>query len=165
MIIAFITGRVTCHIKIGSMLRDKIVCFNKNSDLRMNVIFLNLSDQKIKRNKCTWTINKINNFAIIECLLYSVCILMVLVGCSLIHFRKKKNILSSDTFPVLHHLPIQDHSQLFKLISFFEIDFERRCKMHKRRVDMLADMLDGLNRQHFLTICRQLMFELAETYR
>ncbi|XP_030828534.1 KIF1-binding protein homolog isoform X1 [Strongylocentrotus purpuratus] len=69
-----------------------------------------------------------------------------------------------DGFVSDHIELVKDHSQLFKLISFFEIDFERRCKMHKRRVDMLADMLDGLNRQHFLTICRQLMFELAETY-
>ncbi|XP_072173912.1 KIF-binding protein-like [Diadema setosum] len=59
---------------------------------------------------------------------------------------------------------VRDHSQLFKLIAFFELDFERRCKMHKRRIDMLTDMLDGLNRQHFLLICRQLMYELAETY-
>lgn len=58
---------------------------------------------------------------------------------------------------------VRDNSKLFQLLCFFETDLERRCKMHKRRVDMLADMLEGLNRQHFLMICRQLMFELAET--
>ncbi|XP_063952725.1 KIF-binding protein-like [Lytechinus pictus] len=78
--------------------------------------------------------------------------------------NSSKEYFVLDGFVSDHIELVKDHSQLFKLISFFETDFERRCKMHKRRVDMLVDMLDGLNRQHFLTICRQLMFELAETY-
>lgn len=59
---------------------------------------------------------------------------------------------------------LQDMSQLYKLLAFFDQDFERRCKMHKRRVDMLSEVLVELNPQHYLLVCRQLMFEIAESY-
>ena len=58
----------------------------------------------------------------------------------------------------------QDCSNLFKLLSYFETECERQCKMHKRRVDMLLALLDELNPQFYLLICRQVMFELAEVY-
>lgn len=59
---------------------------------------------------------------------------------------------------------LQDMSQLFKLLAFFDADFERRCKMHKRRIDMLSEVLVELNPQHYLLVCRQLMYEIAEAY-
>ncbi|XP_029001027.1 KIF-binding protein [Betta splendens] len=66
---------------------------------------------------------------------------------------------------VTDHIEIlQDHSALFRALAFFEEDLERRCKMHKRRVDMLEPICNDLNSQYYLLIRRQLMFELAETY-
>ena len=59
---------------------------------------------------------------------------------------------------------VRDHSRLYKLIAFFDPDLERQCKMHKRRADMLSDILKQLSRQFYLLVCRQLMFELAEIY-
>lgn len=59
---------------------------------------------------------------------------------------------------------VRDHSQLFKLLAFFEPDLERQCKMHKRRADMLEVILKQLSRQYYLLVCRQLMFELGEIY-
>ncbi|XP_075072574.1 KIF-binding protein-like [Mixophyes fleayi] len=59
---------------------------------------------------------------------------------------------------------IQDHSALFKVLAFFEEDYERRCKMHKRRIDMLEPLCKELNPQYYLLVCRQLQFELADTY-
>ncbi|KAM8924857.1 KIF-binding protein [Pelodytes ibericus] len=59
---------------------------------------------------------------------------------------------------------IQDHSSLFKVLAFFEDDYERRCKMHKRRIDMLEPLCKELNPQYYLLICRQLQFELADTF-
>ncbi|XP_052768900.1 KIF-binding protein-like [Mya arenaria] len=59
---------------------------------------------------------------------------------------------------------VQDHSLSFKFLSFFEPDLERQCKMHKRRIDMLTEILNELNPQHYLLVCRQLMFEIADTY-
>jgi len=59
---------------------------------------------------------------------------------------------------------VRDHSRLYKLTAFFDPDLERQCKMHKRRADMLSDILKQLNRQFYLLVCRQLMFELGEIY-
>lgn len=58
----------------------------------------------------------------------------------------------------------QDTSQFYKYLAFFDDDFENRSKMHKRRIDMLNEILIQLNPKHFLQICRQLSFEIAETY-
>ena len=54
--------------------------------------------------------------------------------------------------------------QAFKFLAFFELDIDRQCRMHKRRVDMLLAELHQLNPQYYLLVSRQLMFELAETY-
>ena len=59
---------------------------------------------------------------------------------------------------------VRDHSRLYKVLSFFEPSLERQCRMHKRRADMLADILKVLSRQFYLLVCRQLMFELGEIY-
>ncbi|OWF38560.1 KIF1-binding protein homolog [Mizuhopecten yessoensis] len=59
---------------------------------------------------------------------------------------------------------IQDQSRAFKVLAFFEMDLERQCKMHKRRIDMLAAIVGELNPQHYLLIMRQLTFELAEIF-
>ncbi|GFR62217.1 KIF1-binding protein homolog [Elysia marginata] len=59
---------------------------------------------------------------------------------------------------------IQDHSRAYKLLAFFELDMARQSRMHKRRVDMLTDLLKELNPKHYLLVCRQIMFELAEVY-
>lgn len=58
----------------------------------------------------------------------------------------------------------QDHSKAFKLLAFFELDMERQCRMHKRRVDMLLALLNEVSLQHYLLVCRQLIYEVAETY-
>lgn len=58
----------------------------------------------------------------------------------------------------------QDMSALYKHIIFFETEKERKCKMHKRRIDLLAQCLNEINPQFYLLICRQLQFEIAEIY-
>lgn len=59
---------------------------------------------------------------------------------------------------------VQDHSKAFKLLAFFELNLDRQCKMHKRRVDMLLEVCNELNPQHYLLVVRQLTYELAEIY-
>ena len=59
---------------------------------------------------------------------------------------------------------VQDNSTLFKHLANFEKDFERRSRMHKRRIDMLQPLVDQLNPQFYLLIVRQLVYEIAETY-
>ena len=58
---------------------------------------------------------------------------------------------------------IQDHSRAYKFLAFYDLDFERQCKMHKRRVDMLEAVWKELNPQHYMLVCRQLIFEIADT--
>lgn len=36
--------------------------------------------------------------------------------------------------------------------------------MHKRRVDMLEQVLSSLNHQCYLVLCRQMWYELGQTY-
>lgn len=59
---------------------------------------------------------------------------------------------------------IQDMSQLYKYLAFFEEDEERQSRMHKRRIDHLESVLKELNPHYYLLVCRQLWYELGETY-
>ncbi|KAI7805501.1 KIF-binding protein [Triplophysa rosa] len=85
-----------------------------------------------------------------------------LVGQS--YVAQAKEYFAMDGHVTDHIEILQDHSALFKVLAFFEQDLERRCKMHKRRVDMMEPICKDLNAQYYLLICRQLQFELAETY-
>uniref|UniRef100_A0A669D257 KIF-binding protein n=1 Tax=Oreochromis niloticus TaxID=8128 RepID=A0A669D257_ORENI len=80
------------------------------------------------------------------------------------HVTQAKDYFQMDGYVTDHIEILQDHSALFRSLAFFEEDLERRCKMHKRRVDMLEPICNDLNAQYYLMIRRQLMFELAETY-
>ena len=79
------------------------------------------------------------------------------------HIEGTKEYYSLDSFASDSVAITQDHSQLYKLVAFFETAIDLKCRMHKRRVDMLTDLLQQLSRQHFLNVCRQLMYEVAET--
>ena len=59
---------------------------------------------------------------------------------------------------------IQDMSQAFKHLSFFEDNEERQAKMHKRRIDILEPVANELNPRYYQTECRQMWVELAGTY-
>uniref|UniRef100_A0A8C1ULZ1 KIF-binding protein n=1 Tax=Cyprinus carpio TaxID=7962 RepID=A0A8C1ULZ1_CYPCA len=85
-----------------------------------------------------------------------------LVGQS--YVAQAKEYFAMDGHVTDHIEILQDHSALFKVLAFFEQDLERRCKMHKRRVDLLEPICKDLNAQYYLLICRQLQFELAESY-
>ena len=54
-----------------------------------------------------------------------------------------KEYFEMDGFVTDHIEILQDHSALFRALAFFEDDLERRCKMHKRRVDMLEPICNG----------------------
>lgn len=79
------------------------------------------------------------------------------------HLNIAKEFYTVDGYCSEYVSILQDHSQLFKLVAYFQPDKALSCRMHKRRVDMLSAILQELNPQHYLSICRQLMFELAET--
>ncbi|KAK7060072.1 hypothetical protein SK128_008486 [Halocaridina rubra] len=58
----------------------------------------------------------------------------------------------------------QDMSHLYKSLAFFEPSEDRRSKMHKRRIDLLTAVVQELNPTYYLLVCRQINYELAETY-
>ncbi|NWR59082.1 KBP protein, partial [Bucorvus abyssinicus] len=80
------------------------------------------------------------------------------------YVQEAKEFFQVDGYVTDHIEIVQDHSALFKVLAFFEEDYERRCKMHKRRIDMLEPLYTDLNPQYYLLISRQLQFELADTY-
>ena len=59
---------------------------------------------------------------------------------------------------------VQDQSLLYKLLACFETEVALKCRLHKRRIDLLTATLSELNPQHYLSACRQLTFELAEAH-
>ncbi|CAD5112635.1 unnamed protein product [Dimorphilus gyrociliatus] len=80
------------------------------------------------------------------------------------YLNEAKDFYKLDSHCSDHIEIIQDYSKLFKFLSYFEPDLERQCKMHKRRIDMLTGVLNELNPQHYLLVCRQLQYEIAEIY-
>lgn len=75
-----------------------------------------------------------------------------------------KEFYTSDCYCSDYVELVQDHSKLYKELAFFEMNMDRQCKMHKRRVDMLSEIVKELNPQFYLLLWRQLVYELAETY-
>nr|AAH38828.1 2510003E04Rik protein [Mus musculus] len=75
-----------------------------------------------------------------------------------------KEFFQIDGYVTDHIEVVQDHSALFKVLSFFEADMERRCKMHKRRIAMLEPLTVDLNPQYYLLVSRQIQFEIAHAY-
>ncbi|XP_028411013.1 KIF1-binding protein homolog [Dendronephthya gigantea] len=80
------------------------------------------------------------------------------------HLNAAKQFYQLDGYVLNYVEIIQDHSQLFRYLTAFETDLERQCKMCKRRIDMLTEVLIELNPQHYLLICRQLTYEIGSVY-
>ena len=91
---------------------------------------------------------------------------MYMIVWTTIFFLSSQEVISqTNTFFLYKFLEItQDTSQFYKYLAFFDNDFDNRAKMHKSRIDMLNEIFVELNPKHFLQICRQLSFEIAETY-
>lgn len=63
-------------------------------------------------------------------------------GYSFPHVQAKE-YFQMDGYVTDHIEILQDHSALFRTLAFFEEDVEPRCKMHKRRIDMLEPICNG----------------------
>lgn len=59
---------------------------------------------------------------------------------------------------------VLDQSQLYLNLLFFDDNPENQAKLHKRRVNLLENILDKVSTQYYLQYCRQIWFELARTY-
>ncbi|XP_050466288.1 KIF-binding protein [Cataglyphis hispanica] len=58
----------------------------------------------------------------------------------------------------------QDMSQAYKYLAFYEENEDRQAKMHKRRINTLEEVSQGLSPRFYRVICREIWLELAETY-
>ncbi|OAD62954.1 KIF1-binding protein like protein [Eufriesea mexicana] len=63
-----------------------------------------------------------------------------------------------------HILIVQSISQAYKYLSFFEENEARQAKMHKKRIDILENVIKELNPRYYESACRQIWVELGETY-
>lgn len=59
---------------------------------------------------------------------------------------------------------VLDQTQLYLNLLFFEDNPDTQAKLHKRRVNLLEDILSKVNSRYYLQYCRQVWFELARTY-
>lgn len=58
----------------------------------------------------------------------------------------------------------RDLSQMYKHLLAFEDDDDRKCKMHRRRADLLEPLHRELHPDHYLLTIRQILFELGEIF-
>jgi len=66
---------------------------------------------------------------------------------------------------VTEYIEIQQmKSRILKVLAYYEKDSGNQCKMHKRRIDALEPIAPQLNTSVYAFPCKQLYFEVAETY-
>lgn len=58
----------------------------------------------------------------------------------------------------------QDVSQTYRYLLFYEEQEDRQAKMHKRRIDVLEDVIKELNPQYYRAVCREIWLELGDIY-
>lgn len=75
-----------------------------------------------------------------------------------------KNYYALDSHASDHVSIIQDISQAYKYLAFFQEHEDKQAKMHKRRIVLLESVLKELNPQYYKSVCRQLWIELGDIY-
>jgi hypothetical protein len=78
--------------------------------------------------------------------------------------QKAQSYYTLETLASDHIEIIQDQTQLYLNLLFFEDNPENQAKLHKRRIDLLENIIKKINPQYYLQYCRQIWFELAQTY-
>ena len=75
-----------------------------------------------------------------------------------------RNFFVLDGYVTDHFEITRDLNELYQKLIFFEPDLDRRCKMHKRRLDLLISVCDEISEQFYLTVKRQLLFDIGSIY-
>lgn len=73
--------------------------------------------------------------------------------------NETKEFFKLDGYVTDHCEILRDLSDLYAALIFFECDLSRKCKMHKRRLDLLEPVCDEISEQFYLTLKRQLLFD------
>lgn len=75
--------------------------------------------------------------------------------------EKAKSYYTAETEATEYAKIIQDHALAYKHLVFFESNGSNQAKMHKRRVDLLEQLLDMLNKVFYLNLVREILYELG----
>lgn len=59
---------------------------------------------------------------------------------------------------------VQEMALMYKYLSFFEESEDRKAKMHKRRIDLLEDVVKKLNPRYYENVCMEIWLELGQAY-
>lgn len=63
-----------------------------------------------------------------------------------------------------HSEIMRDQSELYSCLIFFDPDLDRRCKMQKRRLDLLIPICDSISEQYYMQLKRQYLFDVGSIY-
>ena len=75
--------------------------------------------------------------------------------------NEAKDFFALDGYVTDHCEIVRDLSELYSALLFFEADLDRRCKMQKRRLDLLIPICSDLSEQFYLQIKRQYLFDIG----
>jgi len=81
------------------------------------------------------------------------------------YFTKALGYFLLDGWVTEHVRILQELSQMYRSLQFWEKDKKRSAAMLTRRVRMLAPLLDLLNPKVYVAFWKQLSFEVAEVYQ
>lgn len=78
--------------------------------------------------------------------------------------EKSKSYYTAETEATEYSKIIQDHAAAYKHLVFFESNPSNQAKMHKRRIDLLEDLLNMLNKVFYMNLVREILYELGSAY-
>lgn len=83
---------------------------------------------------------------------------------TLYYIKSAQEYYNLDTLASDYIEIVQDHSQLYLNLLFFEDDPDNQAKLHKRRIDLLENVVENISSQYYMNYCRQIWFELGQAY-
>lgn len=83
---------------------------------------------------------------------------------SLTRLKKALEFYILDGYVTEHIDILEDQSSLYRELSFFETDVDRKCLMFQRRVDPLQRITEEVSHRHYESQIRQIYYELGEIW-
>ncbi|XP_063923243.1 KIF-binding protein isoform X2 [Zophobas morio] len=78
--------------------------------------------------------------------------------------QKAESYYTLETLASDHIEIVQDQSNMYFGLLFFEDNVDNQAKLHKRRIDLLENVIQQINPKYYLQYCRQIWFELGQIY-
>uniref|UniRef100_A0A8D8UF59 KIF-binding protein n=1 Tax=Cacopsylla melanoneura TaxID=428564 RepID=A0A8D8UF59_9HEMI len=80
------------------------------------------------------------------------------------HLQHARAYFSLSEHATDHARVVQEISRLYQELVFFVESEAEQCKFHKRRITELESLVKQFNKQFYITICREIWYELGEIY-